>query len=100
MDEQAATKEKIVEHDFKPGDLVRLKSGGPLMTVESVIETSDPRRLVCIWFISPAMQSRRPGMKRYDFLHMTLERAEKRSSMQLSEGAGDDFRRYPPRERE
>lgn len=38
--------------DFKTGDLVRLKSGGPVMTVDSVGEgTYDPRpHAWCVWF--------------------------------------------------
>lgn len=35
--------------EFKPGDLVRLKSGGPVMTV-SIIETDGLVR--CVWFDS------------------------------------------------
>ena len=35
---------------FKPGDIVRLKSGGPDMTVESVSNLSDPPKYYCSWF--------------------------------------------------
>jgi uncharacterized protein YodC (DUF2158 family) len=39
-------------HDFKKGDLVRLKSGGPRMTVAGLGEGAiDGQRLVsCTWF--------------------------------------------------
>lgn len=38
---------------FVIGDTVRLKSGGPLMTVTELGETSDPKRYVyCTWFKS------------------------------------------------
>ncbi|WP_421324700.1 DUF2158 domain-containing protein [Aeromonas veronii] len=32
------------------GAVVQLRSGGPLMTVQSVKESGDTRRCVCIWF--------------------------------------------------
>lgn len=32
---------------FNPGDLVQLKSGGPLMTVKQIQSNGD---LFCIWF--------------------------------------------------
>ncbi len=34
-------------NQFKPGDLVYLKSGGPAMTVEAVNEKGD---IACHWF--------------------------------------------------
>lgn len=34
---------------FQAGDVVQLKSGGPLMTV---VETNDPGMVSCIWFNS------------------------------------------------
>ena len=40
-----------VPRPFKTGDLVQLKSGGPLMTVEAVrSDTSGVERVWCIWF--------------------------------------------------
>jgi len=41
------------EIEFKPGDVVQLKSGGPLMTVSSVgndAMTKRPR-VWCVWFV-------------------------------------------------
>jgi uncharacterized protein YodC (DUF2158 family) len=34
--------------DFKSGDLAKLKSGGPLMTISEII---DDEEAICIWFI-------------------------------------------------
>ena len=34
--------------EFKPGDTVRLKSGGPLMTVKTILEPS--KEVLCDWF--------------------------------------------------
>lgn len=33
--------------EFKPGDVVQLKSGGPRMTVKAVRE---PDEVICVWF--------------------------------------------------
>jgi uncharacterized protein YodC (DUF2158 family) len=38
--------------EFKPGDLVRVRSGGPLMTVKQVGKTAmlDEDAVWCVWF--------------------------------------------------
>ena len=38
--------------EFKPGDVVLLKSGGPMMTVESVGERAmmGGQAIFCVWF--------------------------------------------------
>jgi uncharacterized protein YodC (DUF2158 family) len=36
--------------DFKPGDLVKLKSGGPVMTVEAVGDHYGTPTVWCVWF--------------------------------------------------
>ncbi|CNH83635.1 Uncharacterized small protein [Yersinia frederiksenii] len=36
--------------DPKIGDLVNLKSGGPVMTIKNVIPTYASSRIVCTWF--------------------------------------------------
>jgi uncharacterized protein YodC (DUF2158 family) len=35
---------------FKPGDLVQLKSGGPVMTVVEYGDYGEGRRCHCTWF--------------------------------------------------
>ena len=35
---------------FKPGDLVELKSTGPIMTIERVMHNSTGNAYVCSWF--------------------------------------------------
>ena len=42
---------------FKPGDVVRLKSGGPTMTVEW-IDTEYGVRVSCSWFVKETVQNR------------------------------------------
>ncbi len=39
--------------EFKVGDVVRLKSGGPLMTIESIKDED----LNCIWFVNNEVRS-------------------------------------------
>jgi uncharacterized protein YodC (DUF2158 family) len=36
--------------EFKPGDLVVLKSGGPVMTVDSVDHLAGGSGIKCVWF--------------------------------------------------
>ena len=36
--------------DFKAGDLVKLKSGGPVMTVQSVGDQYGEPMVWCVWF--------------------------------------------------
>jgi uncharacterized protein YodC (DUF2158 family) len=37
-------------YDFKEGDVVKLKSGGPEMTIYQIGTASSPDRVVCTWF--------------------------------------------------
>jgi uncharacterized protein YodC (DUF2158 family) len=39
---------------FKPGDLVQLKSGGPVMTVNAIMSVE---RLQCTWFGGKKLES-------------------------------------------
>jgi uncharacterized protein YodC (DUF2158 family) len=51
--------------EFKPGDIVRLKSGGPAMTVESMGDDG----INCVWFDGKRRQAKR-------FVPQTLTTAE------------------------
>ena len=51
---------------FQPGDTVRLKSGGPVMTVQTI---QDNGVAICIWFEGKKRQS-------HTFMASTLEKAE------------------------
>lgn len=44
------------ENEFKIGDVVRLKSGGPTMTVNKIWEDSE-YRIGCVWFDDSNKQS-------------------------------------------
>ncbi len=56
--------------EIKVGDIVRLRSGGPKMTVEGIgtygMVSTGPQKAKCLWF---------DGVKRYDdlFVLATLE---------------------------
>lgn len=39
-----------MSHEFSEGDVVRLKSGGPAMTIEFVNADGRVPRAMCIWF--------------------------------------------------
>lgn len=54
--------------ELKVGDVVRLKSGGPKMTVEEVRPTS----VVCIWFTGDGAEN----FRREYFSERTLEKEE------------------------
>jgi len=40
---------KIKQRDFKPGDVVQLKSGGPRMVIDAISAVQAPP-LYCTWF--------------------------------------------------
>ena len=52
----------MAEHEFKPGDVVQLKSGGPKMTYEGEGQLGDA---LCTWFDGKKME-------RKGFTHATL----------------------------
>lgn len=35
---------------MKPGDIVKLRSGGPLMTVEELVVVEGVEQVRCLWF--------------------------------------------------
>jgi uncharacterized protein YodC (DUF2158 family) len=61
---------------FQPGDLVRLKSGGPLMTVEQVGKTAltNEDGVWCTWF---ERLGNREVCQRETFPPVALEKAER-----------------------
>jgi uncharacterized protein YodC (DUF2158 family) len=59
-----------MERSFRPGDLVQLVSGGPIMTVEGYQDggTND-RVMKCVWFVNREAKRgtfAEPLLKRYD----------------------------------
>jgi uncharacterized protein YodC (DUF2158 family) len=62
--------------DFKAGDLVRMKSGGPLMTVEQVgkLTTTDEDAVWCTWF---EKVGNKQIVQHDTFPPVVLEKAEK-----------------------
>ncbi len=60
----------MTEQTFNAGDTVRLKSGGPLMTVESAFESYGTMQVHCTWFVGTKLE-------RGSFVPGTLERSQK-----------------------
>lgn len=54
---------------FEVGDVVQLKSGGELMTVEGYSEGVGPKRVLCVW-------SEKSKIYRDAFLEQTVEKYE------------------------
>ena len=63
--------------EFKAGDLVRLRSGSPVMTVEQVGKRTmtEEETVWCVWF---EKVGNKQVPQRETFPPVTLERAEKR----------------------
>ena len=61
------TEEQLAKNQFKEGDVVRLKSGGPKMTVEWVSDVTPPLA-GCVWFEGEIV-------RKDDFPQFTLELA-------------------------
>ncbi|MCJ8211705.1 DUF2158 domain-containing protein [Mucilaginibacter sp. RS28] len=62
-----------MDKQFNIGDQVRLKSGGPVMTVDSIDDNTS--RLVCVWFDSKKV------FQHAKFIADTLEKYEPSSSV-------------------
>lgn len=62
--------------EFVPGDLVRLKSGGPLMTVEQIERTmtSSSAEVWCVW---SEKVGARHEVKRNTFAPVLLEKSSR-----------------------
>jgi uncharacterized protein YodC (DUF2158 family) len=65
--------------EFKGGDLVKLKSGGPVMTVEQVGKTAmfQEEAVWCVWF---EKVGNKQVVQRDTFAPILLEKAEKPSA--------------------
>ena len=48
---------EAIKNSFKPGDVVRLKSGGPMMTVASVGDHLGTLSVFCGWFVGIKSES-------------------------------------------
>jgi uncharacterized protein YodC (DUF2158 family) len=70
-----STKMEVVA-EFKPGDLVRVKSGGPAMTVEQVGKTAmlEEDAVWCVWF---EKVGNKQIAQKQTFAPVVLEKAEK-----------------------
>ncbi len=64
--------------EFKPGDIVQVKSGGPIMTVEKVGKTAmfDEESVWCVWF---EKVGNKQVAQRETFVPTVLNKAEKPS---------------------
>lgn len=64
------------ETEFKPGDLVRVKSGGPIMTVEQIGKTAmlEEDAVWCVWF---EKVGNKQVAQKDTFAPVVLEKAEK-----------------------
>jgi uncharacterized protein YodC (DUF2158 family) len=62
--------------EFKPGDLVRVKSGGPVMTVEQVGKTAmlEEDAVWCVWFEKVGSKQ---VARKDTFAPVVLDKAEK-----------------------
>ena len=40
----------MAQGEFKVGDTVQLKSGGPIMTIEKIAMYGEERKAACVWF--------------------------------------------------
>jgi len=70
--------------DFRSGDLVQLKSGGPMMTVEEVRQESKGTRVWCTWF------DHQHKRMTDDFTQDVLKKIEKHGSTQVRGGSPGD----------
>lgn len=68
--------------DFKPGDIVKLRSGGPKMTVEKYHKRDVVK---CIWFVGDEVKQ---GFFRQGFLTLATDEKEiKKAKEKKEDGA-------------
>src|SRR5216110_1310812 len=77
---------------FKPGNLVVLKSGGPIMTVDAVntdiFDDNKVTGIVCVWFLGETLQRVRFGPDAIEPARLQKTSARKRKA-RLAEATGE-----------
>ncbi|MEH2607995.1 DUF2158 domain-containing protein [Bradyrhizobium sp. AZCC 1693] len=77
---------------FKPGNLVVLKSGGPIMTVDAVntdiFDDNKVTGIVCVWFVGEKLQRVRFGQDAIEPARLQKTSSRKRKA-RLEEVAGE-----------
>src|SRR5947199_10782537 len=77
---------------FKPGNLVVLKSGGPIMTVDTVntdiFDDNKVTGIVCVWFLGETLQRVRFGPDAIEPARLQKTSARKRKA-RLAEATGE-----------
>ncbi|MEH2498757.1 uncharacterized protein YodC (DUF2158 family) [Bradyrhizobium sp. AZCC 1678] len=77
---------------FKPGNLVVLKSGGPVMTVDAVntdiFDDNKVTGIVCVWFVGEKLQRVRFGQDAIEPARLQKNSSRKRKA-RLEEVAGE-----------
>jgi uncharacterized protein YodC (DUF2158 family) len=78
---------------FKSGDLVVLKSGGPVMTIDtvntSIFDDDKITGILCVWFVGETLQR-----ARFDHGALEPEQMEKRATKKDEEPSPDDLGEY------
>ena len=77
---------------FKPGNLVVLKSGGPVMTVDAVntdiFDDNKVTGIVCVWFVGDKLQRVRFGQNAIELARLRKSSSRKRKA-RLEEATGE-----------
>jgi uncharacterized protein YodC (DUF2158 family) len=76
---------------FKPGHLVVLKSGGPVMTVDavntSIFDDNEITGIICVWFVGETLQRARFG--RHVLEAVRTKPAARKRTLRQGEVTGD-----------
>ncbi len=77
---------------FKPGNLVVLKSGGPIMTVDAVntdiFDDNKVTGIVCVWFVGEKLERVRFAQDAIELARLQKTSSRKRKA-RLEEAAGE-----------